>query len=157
MEAKYGEEPEDHNRRQRVRFAADSGGRRLECCCNQRGDARHPAATGRDRYCRSHAPPQSIASEPVPKRRQPRRRRRHSDRRHLRVKPWFLRRRRRSRSPEAERDAIFDPGISASEDGSGRALTIVQQVAEAHDWDVDVSTGADGGARFEIVGVDLHQ
>jgi len=55
--------------------------------------------------------------------------------------------------PEAERDDIFDAGYSTKEAGTGFGLNIVEQIAEAHGWEIAVADGADGGARFEISGV----
>jgi signal transduction histidine kinase len=34
-------------------------------------------------------------------------------------------------------------------------MSIVKQVAQAHGWDVRVIDGSDGGARFEIAGVEF--
>jgi PAS domain S-box-containing protein len=45
---------------------------------------------------------------------------------------------------------LFDPGVSTATDGTGYGLTIVRDVAEAHGWTVDATTGHDGGARFEF-------
>ncbi|TKX83579.1 HAMP domain-containing histidine kinase, partial [Halorubrum sp. SS5] len=39
-------------------------------------------------------------------------------------------------------------------DGTGFGLSIVAQIADAHGWDVRVTDGADGGARFEVTGVE---
>ena len=55
--------------------------------------------------------------------------------------------------PEDERDDIFDAGYSTAENGTGFGLSIVKQVAEAHDWTVRVTEGVTGGARFEITGI----
>ena len=55
--------------------------------------------------------------------------------------------------PADERDAVFDRGYSTN-DGTGLGLTIVQAIAEAHGWSAAVVDGADGGARFELSGVD---
>lgn len=52
--------------------------------------------------------------------------------------------------PEDERDMVFAPGHTTSEDGTGFGLSIVKRIAEAHDWEVQVTDGADGGARFEF-------
>lgn len=52
--------------------------------------------------------------------------------------------------PDDERDAVFDAGYSTSNEGTGFGLTIVQGVAQAHDWDVRVADNKDGGTRFEI-------
>ena len=57
--------------------------------------------------------------------------------------------------PEGERDDVFDHGYTTSEDGTGLGLKIVRQVVEAHDWSVMVTESAEGGARFEIRGVEL--
>ncbi|CCQ36447.1 receiver/sensor box histidine kinase [Natronomonas moolapensis 8.8.11] len=54
----------------------------------------------------------------------------------------------------AARDEIFGAGYSTSEDGTGFGLRIVERVAEAHGWAVRVVEGSDGGARFEITGID---
>jgi K+-sensing histidine kinase KdpD len=36
---------------------------------------------------------------------------------------------------------------------TGFGLAIVEQVVDAHGWELRVTEGADGGARFEITGV----
>mgnify|MGYP000518941317 CR=1 FL=1 len=56
--------------------------------------------------------------------------------------------------PERERDDVFDFGYSTSADGTGFGLRIVEQVADAHDWDVSVIDSESGGARFEVTGVE---
>ncbi|GGN21438.1 sensor histidine kinase [Halarchaeum nitratireducens] len=48
----------------------------------------------------------------------------------------------------AERDRIFDSGYTTDASGSGLGLTIVKEIADAHDWAVSVADGDDGGARF---------
>jgi PAS domain S-box-containing protein len=57
--------------------------------------------------------------------------------------------------PDEDRAEVFDPGFSTSEDGTGFGLSIVKQVADAHDWDIEVTEGSDGGARFEVTGVEF--
>ncbi len=57
--------------------------------------------------------------------------------------------------PEGERASVFDPGYSTDDDGTGFGLSIVEQIAEAHGWSVRVSEAHDGGARFEVVGVEF--
>ncbi|MFB6157848.1 MAG: PAS domain S-box protein [Haloferacaceae archaeon] len=54
--------------------------------------------------------------------------------------------------PPAEPDRVFDADYSSSEDGVGLGLTIVEDIAVAHGWEVDVTEGAAGGARFEVRG-----
>ncbi|MDS0222250.1 PAS domain S-box protein [Haloarcula sp. S1AR25-5A] len=56
--------------------------------------------------------------------------------------------------PEDDRETVFDAGYSTSTQGTGFGLHIVDQVAEAHGWTVRVTEGSEGGARFEITGVD---
>lgn len=56
--------------------------------------------------------------------------------------------------PEADRDGIFDLGYSSSQRGTGMGLSIVEQIVAAHDWKIEVTDGENGGARFEILGVD---
>jgi PAS domain S-box-containing protein len=56
--------------------------------------------------------------------------------------------------PKAEREAVFDPGHSTSEEGTGFGLAIVREIANAHGWSVRVTGGEAGGARFELTGLD---
>ncbi len=55
--------------------------------------------------------------------------------------------------PETDREDVFEAGYSTSEDGTGFGLRIVEQVAEAHGWDVVATESERGGARFEVTGV----
>jgi PAS domain S-box-containing protein len=57
--------------------------------------------------------------------------------------------------PEADREAVFGVGFSTAEDGTGFGLSIVEQIIEAHDWEIEVTESETGGARFEISGVDF--
>ncbi len=57
--------------------------------------------------------------------------------------------------PPTERDEVFDHGYSTNRDGTGFGLAIVEEVVKAHDWSLSVCDGDDGGARFEITGVEL--
>jgi len=57
--------------------------------------------------------------------------------------------------PEAERETIFDMGYSTHESGTGFGLSIVEQVVDAHGWEINVTEGSAGGARFEITGVEF--
>jgi len=56
--------------------------------------------------------------------------------------------------PPDAREDVFEMGYSTNEDGTGFGLAIVKRIAESHDWTVAVTDGADGGARFEVTGVD---
>jgi signal transduction histidine kinase len=55
-----------------------------------------------------------------------------------------------------DHESLFEAGYSTSEDGTGFGLAIVNRIAQAHDWTVDVTQSADGGARFEITGVEFE-
>jgi len=57
--------------------------------------------------------------------------------------------------PEDEREKVFDAGYSSTDDGTGFGLNIVQQIAEAHGWEVQVTESSDGGARFEITDIEF--
>jgi len=54
-----------------------------------------------------------------------------------------------------ERDRAFDSGYSTTEDGTGFGLSIVREIVDAHDWDVRITDGPDGGAQFEVTGVEF--
>ena len=56
--------------------------------------------------------------------------------------------------PESGRAAVFEAGLSTRHDGTGYGLSIVKEIVEAHGWDIQVTEGSDGGARFEITGVE---
>jgi signal transduction histidine kinase len=55
--------------------------------------------------------------------------------------------------PADDREQIFDAGYSTARDGTGFGLSIVEEIADAHDWSIRVTEGADGGARFEVTDV----
>ncbi len=55
--------------------------------------------------------------------------------------------------PESDRDRVFEHGFSTATRGTGFGLTIVGEIAGAHGWDVAVTEGSEGGARFEFTGV----
>jgi signal transduction histidine kinase len=57
----------------------------------------------------------------------------------------------------ADRDRVFEHGYSTAAAGTGIGLSIVADVAETHGWDVAVRDGADGGARFEVRGVEMAE
>ena len=55
--------------------------------------------------------------------------------------------------PDDASGKLFDAGYTTSEEGTGFGLSIVQEIATAHGWDVSAADGTGGGARFEIRGV----
>ncbi|WP_144799355.1 sensor histidine kinase [Halorubrum depositum] len=59
--------------------------------------------------------------------------------------------------PEAERDDVFVDGYTTDASGTGLGLTIIQQVVSAHGWEIAVTEGAAGGARFEITGMEFSE
>ncbi|SEV93260.1 sensor histidine kinase [Halobacterium jilantaiense] len=52
--------------------------------------------------------------------------------------------------PPSERETVFEPGYTRTEQGTGLGLAIVERIVEAHDWQVSVTESEHGGARFEI-------
>jgi signal transduction histidine kinase len=59
--------------------------------------------------------------------------------------------------PAEERERVFDSGYSTSENGTGFGLAIVERIVEAHGWTIDLAESDDGGARFEIRGVEFAE
>lgn len=57
--------------------------------------------------------------------------------------------------PENEREDVFNAGYSTVEDGTGFGLSIISEVADAHGWDIRVTDGTGGGARFEVTGIEV--
>jgi PAS domain S-box-containing protein len=56
--------------------------------------------------------------------------------------------------PADDEDDVFEWGHTTTGDGTGFGLAIVAEIAEAHGWEISVEESADGGARFEIDGID---
>jgi PAS domain S-box-containing protein len=52
------------------------------------------------------------------------------------------------------REKVFEAGYSTTEEGTGFGLSIVSEIVEAHGWEITVTGGEAGGARFEITGVE---
>jgi len=57
---------------------------------------------------------------------------------------------------DGDADDVFEMGYSSTQDGTGFGLAIVEQVAEAHGWEVSLTDSDRGGACFEVTGVELH-
>ena len=56
--------------------------------------------------------------------------------------------------PADDRETVFERGYSTDDGGTGFGLAIVNEIAEAHGWSVRVTESTDGGARFEVTGID---
>ncbi|MEF8814997.1 MAG: PAS domain S-box protein [Halovenus sp.] len=52
--------------------------------------------------------------------------------------------------PTDERDEVFEAGYSTTDDGTGFGLDIVQEIVDAHGWEIEVTESEAGGARVEI-------
>jgi len=57
--------------------------------------------------------------------------------------------------PAEQRATVFDEGYTTSSVGSGYGLSIVRDIVEAHGGAVRASSGPDGGARFEMTGLNF--
>ncbi|WP_309221729.1 HAMP domain-containing sensor histidine kinase [Halorussus sp. MSC15.2] len=57
--------------------------------------------------------------------------------------------------PEDERGRVFERGYTTTADGTGVGLAVVGDIAERHGWEVRTTESEDGGARFEIRGVEI--
>lgn len=45
---------------------------------------------------------------------------------------------------------VFEFGYTTEDDGTGFGLAIVQDIVEAHDWEISADELSDGGVRFTI-------
>ncbi|MFB6169375.1 MAG: sensor histidine kinase, partial [Haloferacaceae archaeon] len=57
--------------------------------------------------------------------------------------------------PESDREDVFEAGYSTNDGGTGFGLRIVEQIVDAHGWEVAVTESDQGGARFEVTGVEF--
>jgi signal transduction histidine kinase len=55
--------------------------------------------------------------------------------------------------PPGEREAIFEHGYTAVEEGTGFGMAIVRTIVEAHGWEVDAGESDAGGLRVDVAGV----
>ncbi|WP_436901799.1 ATP-binding protein [Halovenus halobia] len=53
--------------------------------------------------------------------------------------------------PADDTEVLFESDYSTDADGTGLGLRIVEEIAEAHGWTVDVTESASEGARFEFM------
>lgn len=56
--------------------------------------------------------------------------------------------------PDDERASVLEHGYSTAADGTGLGMSIVKTIVEAHGWEIAVDESDEGGARFELTGVD---
>lgn len=56
--------------------------------------------------------------------------------------------------PLADRDLVFDVGTTDIDHGAGLGLPVVATIAAAHDWELALTDGPNGGARFEFRNVE---
>jgi PAS domain S-box-containing protein len=52
--------------------------------------------------------------------------------------------------PPTERETVFEVGYTTSETGTGFGLSIVDEIAQAHGWELTVTESTEGGTRFEF-------
>ncbi len=57
--------------------------------------------------------------------------------------------------PADERSQLFESTVTSPEGETGFGLAIVNQICQAHGWDVTATESDSGGVRFEITGVEL--
>lgn len=57
--------------------------------------------------------------------------------------------------PDADHKRAFDHGYSTRSEGTGYGLSVVRSIVDAHGWEIDATNATDGGARFEITGVEF--
>ncbi|SEO09661.1 PAS domain S-box-containing protein [Halorientalis persicus] len=56
--------------------------------------------------------------------------------------------------PAEEREDVFEHGYTTDDQGTGFGLNIVQEIVNAHGWEIRATAGTEGGARFEITDVE---
>lgn len=59
--------------------------------------------------------------------------------------------------PPDQRDTVFEVGYTTTSEGTGFGLSITKQIVNAHGWEIQVTEGTTGGARFEITGVEVTE
>lgn len=58
--------------------------------------------------------------------------------------------------PKSQRDQVFELGETSSREGTGLGLPIVERIADAHSWDVQVAESVSGGAKFIFTNVEIR-
>jgi Signal transduction histidine kinase len=58
---------------------------------------------------------------------------------------------------DADEESLFEFGYSTDEDGTGIGLAVVKRIVDAHGWQIMAGESDDGGACFEITGVEEYR
>jgi PAS domain S-box-containing protein len=58
--------------------------------------------------------------------------------------------------PGDKYEQVFDAGYSTTDAGTGFGLSIVQEIVEAHEWEISVTESETGGTRIEITSVEIE-
>lgn len=56
--------------------------------------------------------------------------------------------------PDTYKNSVFETGISFDSSGTGNGLAVIDRITEGHQWTVNLTDSADGGARFEFTNMD---
>lgn len=56
--------------------------------------------------------------------------------------------------PADVRSTLFESGVTTNEQGTGIGLSIVEKLVSGHGWEIRATSSDEGGARFEITGVE---
>lgn len=56
---------------------------------------------------------------------------------------------------DEDKNEVFDHGFTTRDDGHGYGLSVVRTIVNAHGWDITASDAQDGGARFEVTGIEF--
>ena len=59
--------------------------------------------------------------------------------------------------PPSKRERVFETGYTTEGKGTGFGLSIVQQIAAGHGWEIQVTEADGGGARFDITGIEFAE
>lgn len=57
--------------------------------------------------------------------------------------------------PHTEQTTVFEAGYSTAQENTGFGLSIVKQIVDSHGWDICMTDGSQGGARFEITDLEF--
>jgi PAS domain S-box-containing protein len=57
---------------------------------------------------------------------------------------------------EEVRESVFEPGFTTAQGGTGFGCAIVDRIAAAHDWEIQLTESVGGGARFEFTDAETN-